>query len=112
MAVSYYDLGYTSNGYRMAYCTVAGGTLTTGVQTEYLPFEGVVDFFPAPPNGFVTEERTSDYVKEYAYAVTAATANTFTITAKKMQVSATNTWGAAATADISDNSFGFLVFGV
>jgi len=108
-AVNVYDLGYTSNGIHMVYCTYAGATLSSGAQTNYLPFNNVVDFFPVPPNGYITEERTNDYVKEYTFAV--AVTRIVTTTARKMQSSATKTWGDCASADISDNVFGMIAFG-
>jgi hypothetical protein len=44
----------------------------------------------------------NDYVFE---ATRSISGNIVTITVKKMQVSATNTWGAAATADVASKVF-------
>lgn len=52
---------------------------------------------------------TDDYVYE---ATRAIATNVVTITVKKMQVSATNTWGDALTADVDGKTFTVIADGL
>lgn len=99
------DLGFTSMGYHMYLVRVTGLTLTEGAGTVNVPCDQI--------QGFVAQstvtELASDYVLNNSFA---ASGNTITITVKKQKISDTNTWGAAATADVSDSVYDILVFGI
>lgn len=99
------DLGFTSMGQHMYLVHTTGVVLTSGSGTVSVPCDQI--------QGIIAQstkmEATADYVLNHDYTFSG---NTITIAVKKMQLSATNTWGEAATADISDSVYDFLVFGI
>ena len=60
-----------------------------------------------------TPELTNDYVLAYGFSTEAEglAPNQVQVEVKKMQLSATNTWGAALTADVSDSVIRIAVVG-
>lgn len=104
------DLGFTSMGQHMYLVHVTGVVLATagdaaGTGTVNVPCDQIQGIIA---QSTVTELK-SDYVLNNSFA---ASGNTITITVKKMQISATNTWGAAETTDIAGSVYDFLVFGI
>lgn len=104
------DLGFTSMGQHMYLVHVTGVELATegaaaGSGTVNVPCDQI--------QGIIAQstqmEATNDYVLNHNYTFSG---NTITITVKKQQISATNTWGAALTADVSDSVYDILVFGI
>ena len=105
------DLGFTSMGQHMYLVHVTGVELATegaaaGSGTVNVPCDQI--------QGIIAQstqmEATNDYVLNHNYTFSG---NTITITVKKQQISsATNTWVAAATENISDSVYDILVFGV
>jgi len=101
------DLGFTSMGQHMYLVHVTGVVLTDegGAGTVNVPCDQI--------QGIIAQstktEATADYVLNHDYTFSG---NVITITVKKQKLSDTNTWGKAATADISDSVYDFLVFGI
>lgn len=101
------DLGFTSMGQHMYLVHVTGVELSDegGAGTVNVPCDQI--------QGIIAQstkmKATNDYVLNHDYTFSG---NTITITVKKQQLSTGNTWGKAATANIADSVYDFLVFGI
>lgn len=99
------DLGFTSMGQHMYLVHVTGVVLTEGAGTVNVPCDQI--------QGIIAQSTktaaTADSVLNHDYTFSG---NVITITVKKQKISETNTWGAAATADIAASVYDFLVFGI
>jgi len=99
------DLGFTSMGQHLYLVHVTGVVLTSGAGTINVPCDQIQHVIAQSTK----QEATNDYVLNHDYTFAG---NTITVTVKKQQLSATNTWGEALTADISDSVYDFLVIGI
>ncbi len=99
------DLGFTSAGRHLYHLKTTGLALTSGAGTISLPTDQIQATIPTASS----MENTSDFVLSHNFTVSG---NVLTITVKKMQISATNTWGNADTADVSDSVYDVLVVGL
>ena len=99
------DLGFTSTGRDLYHLKVTGLDLTSGVGTVSLPTDQIQAIIPTSSS----VENTDDYVLSHNFTVSG---NVLTITVKKMQVSAPNTWGEAATADVLGSVYDVLIVGL
>jgi hypothetical protein len=100
----------TFDGKKIVEVVLTGVDLTAGVKEITLDKIGKISGFVG---GAIADTETDDYVKSIDTAVSAVHPNNgLSINAKKMQVSATNTWGAALTADIAGTVFRYLVWGI
>jgi hypothetical protein len=99
-------LGYTTNGFKIDVGDYTGDTASSGVMTiPTLQHQGLYVMI-----GYHTCKNLDDYAITYDTAVS-STLGSVKITAKKMKVSATNTWGNVADADVTAMKFAYLVFG-
>jgi len=100
----------TFDGKKIVEVVLTGVDLAAGVKEVTLDKIGKISGFVG---GKVKGTNTADYVLAAdAEPSTTHPNNGLKITVSKMQVSATNTWGAAATADIASSVFRFLVWGI
>jgi len=99
------DLGFTSAGRHLYHLKVTGLVLTSAAGTVSLPTDQIQAIIPTSSS----VANTSDYVLSHNFTVSG---NVLTITVKKMQASATNTWGDALTADVADSVYDVLVVGL
>lgn len=89
----------------LAIKTTTGPTLVAGAfDVTFGQFEKVAEAAVT-----VDGPNTDDYVYE---ATRAIATNVVTVTVKKMQVSVTNTWGDALTADVAAKTFTVIADGL
>ncbi len=98
------DLGFVG-GKHLYHLKVTGLVLDAGVGTVNMP----CDQIQAIVGGETTTETKDDYVFATKYTTSG---NVLSITVKKMQVSVTNTWGAAETEDVSKSVYSLFVLGL
>jgi hypothetical protein len=98
------DLGFVG-GKHLYHLKVTGLVLDAGVGTVNMP----CDQIQAIVGGETTTETKDDYVLATKYTTSG---NVLSITVKKMQVSDTNTWGAAGTEDVSESVYSLFVLGL
>jgi hypothetical protein len=91
-------------GELLATGTVAGPTLTSGDFTIDTGLTNVRDFEVSEQ----VREDTDDFVQSHSAV---ESAGIITVTVSKQQISATNTWGDAVTADVSASTFRWKAIG-
>ena len=96
-----------AGGLKMVLVTLTSPTLTTGAETITLNTLRRIENFHATVE---VSTETDDYVKRHSIAAGSGE-NQLAVSVEKMQVSATNTWGAALTADCAGDVISVIAFG-
>lgn len=100
----------TFDGKKMVEVVLTGIDLAAGVKEVTLDKIGKISGFVG---GVAVNTDTADYVMTTDVARSAVNLNNgLTVTAKKMQASAVNTWGPAVTADLASTVVRVLVWGI
>jgi len=100
----------TYDGKKLVEVTLSGIDLTAGVKEVTLDKIGSITGYVG---GVTTNSNVADTT--FAYDIADSTVNRnngIKITVKKMQISAVNTWGNAATGDIASTVISLLVWGI